>query len=246
MTGSVVPSDQAELVATSPCGSATTVLTITPCKLTAQALEQFLTAWGFALLGNHASIDSIVAACPQVRERAVILVDFINHEGQDETRLHDLRRLGSDVRILVIAKSLTDEAKLKILRCGGHGYIETSRDLTYLKKAIEELANGGQWFERRVLFEALGAQASEDVRSKQSLISQKESHEKLTDRERTVAELVRSGLRNKEIANKLNISEKTVKLHLNNVFHKLNVSSRVQLCIGMPPPPPPQTPSLGQ
>ena len=51
----------------------------------------------------------------------------------------------------------------------------------------------------------------------------------LTDRERTVVKFVGYGLRNKEIARKLDISETTIRLHLNRIYRKLGISSRLQL-----------------
>jgi len=55
--------------------------------------------------------------------------------------------------------------------------------------------------------------------------------EALSGRESQIADAVRLGLTNKEIARKLRISPTTVKTHLENIFHKLNVSHRVQLAM---------------
>jgi DNA-binding NarL/FixJ family response regulator len=53
----------------------------------------------------------------------------------------------------------------------------------------------------------------------------------LSQREREVVSLVASGYRNKEIANKLFISEQTVKTHLSNIFQKLEISDRLELAL---------------
>jgi DNA-binding NarL/FixJ family response regulator len=55
--------------------------------------------------------------------------------------------------------------------------------------------------------------------------------ERLSERESQIADAVRLGLTNKEIGRKLRISPTTVKTHLENIFHKLNVTHRVQLAI---------------
>ena len=55
--------------------------------------------------------------------------------------------------------------------------------------------------------------------------------EVLSERESQIADAVRLGLTNKEIGRKLRISPTTVKTHLENIFHKLNVSHRVQLAM---------------
>jgi DNA-binding NarL/FixJ family response regulator len=53
--------------------------------------------------------------------------------------------------------------------------------------------------------------------------------EALTDREREIARLVMSGLRNKSIASKLQLCEGTVKIHLHNIYRKLGIASRMAL-----------------
>jgi DNA-binding NarL/FixJ family response regulator len=55
----------------------------------------------------------------------------------------------------------------------------------------------------------------------------------LTAREREVAELISLGASNKEIADRLGITERTVKAHLTSVFQKLHLSSRLQLAVRM-------------
>ena len=54
---------------------------------------------------------------------------------------------------------------------------------------------------------------------------------KLSNREAEVAELVSKGLSNREVANKLFVTEKTVKFHLTNIYKKMNVKSRAQLIV---------------
>ena len=54
---------------------------------------------------------------------------------------------------------------------------------------------------------------------------------KLSNREAEVAELVSKGLSNKEVANQLFVTEKTVKFHLTNIYKKMNVKSRAQLIV---------------
>lgn len=207
------------------------VLTITPCRFLAQALQQSLVTWGFKVLGNYNDVDGAISARSSNTQTTIILVDSILVEQQVARCIEKLKRLVQDAKILVIAKVLANETKHEILGSGGHGYLETSRDEIYLKKAIEEVAIGGRWFERHVLLEAIEAWTLIGINLKTSI--KKEYLEKLTRRERTVAWLVRSSLRNKEIARKLGISEQTVKLHLNNIFHKLGISSRLQLCTSL-------------
>jgi DNA-binding NarL/FixJ family response regulator len=55
----------------------------------------------------------------------------------------------------------------------------------------------------------------------------------LTRRELEIADLISIGLRNKEIAFELGLSTGTVKMHLHNIYHKLNISGRLQLAVAV-------------
>jgi len=67
--------------------------------------------------------------------------------------------------------------------------------------------------------------------SDKSLPTKKDGTNKLTKMESKVIELIVGGFSNKEIANKLSISDKTVKAHLTNIFMKLNIENRYQLIV---------------
>jgi DNA-binding NarL/FixJ family response regulator len=81
---------------------------------------------------------------------------------------------------------------------------------------------GGQWLEHRAMQGAL-----QNVLHRED--GRRQAEEELTQREIMLVCLVAEGLRNKEIAARLNITEGTVKTHLRNVYRKLNRESRVAL-----------------
>jgi len=88
-----------------------------------------------------------------------------------------------------------------------------------LKKAVRAVAKGEVWMDKKTFKNILhGINAIG-----------KDKHASLSGREREVISLIGKGLRNKEIAQKLHISEPTVKSHLNRIFQKLNVKSRSEL-----------------
>jgi DNA-binding NarL/FixJ family response regulator len=107
----------------------------------------------------------------------------------------------------------TNSDKLMILSVGYRGYLTGEEDPVTVKKAIETVLAGQLWAERSVLSQ---------------LVSNREVPS-LTDREHQVLSLVIDGLTNKQIAQRLNIAEKTVKVYVSGVLAKLKAKGRTDL-----------------
>jgi DNA-binding NarL/FixJ family response regulator len=120
-------------------------------------------------------------------------------------------------KILVIDRELPTEELCKILLSGAHGFISYDEIETHLLAAIRTVANGRLRIAPEVL-EAFILHSRNTLKRKQ--------HSSLTERERSIAELLGRQLSNKEIASTLQITESTVKFHLGNIFGKLGVRTR--------------------
>lgn len=124
------------------------------------------------------------------------------------------------VKIVMITVSDDMFHLLEALKRGAQGYLlknlAPSTWIEYLRSIVNEEAP----LSRELAFQIL-----KDV----SLTAKKESAEGLTSREKEILSNVADGLTNKEIAEKLNISEHTVKNHLKNILQKLQLQNRVQL-----------------
>jgi len=107
----------------------------------------------------------------------------------------------------------------ELISRGAVGILPPSADSALLKKALKAVSEGELWIERKTLKDMLTSQN----------ISEKIVD--LTGREEEVTSLICQGYRNKEIAQKLNISEQTVKSHCNRVYKKVGVSDRVHLAL---------------
>jgi len=93
-----------------------------------------------------------------------------------------------------------------------------------LIKSIRKVAGGEIWLDKRMTSEVMKAfaKSTETGRREKPLLS---------DREKEIVQLVAQGYRNREIGEKLFISEQTVKNHLHNIFDKLGVSDRLELAL---------------
>lgn len=140
--------------------------------------------------------------------------------------LRHLSQVAPTTRILVMAMRSSKEKLESVRRDGARGIVEMGYDLETLGRAIEAVAAGRVWAHRATA--APGPEYNEAVRSKLPAFG---TDGRLTKREWEIAERVGRGLRNKDIALRLNISQETVKAHLNNIFRKLQLDSRVALGI---------------
>jgi len=126
--------------------------------------------------------------------------------------------------MLVIGDStMPDDIENKIpelVAMGVHGILSKETHLDVVKKAIKVIYVGELWLDRRLIKNILSYVNSV---AKRKII--------LTEKEREIIELICSGYRNKEIAQRLEITEQTVKSHCNKIFKKIGVTDRVQLVL---------------
>ena len=154
----------------------------------------------------------------------VLLFDYEALGPNSEGIISRLRRAASDTRVLVMATRSGDETTERVLRAGARGLVGKQLDLATLIRAIHAVSAGEIWANRRTTATTLahltdfspGAPAFEG---------------QLTKREQQIVDGVTRGLRNKEIARQLEISEKTVKSHLSNIFQKLGLEGRFALAL---------------
>ena len=166
----------------------------------------------------------------QLREGAsthhphLVLFDYEAFGPDSEGIIGRLHKAAPHTRTLVLAMGSGDETTLSVLRAGALGLVAKQLGYPALLAALRAVAAGELWANRRVAAQALDQLVPSNFRAQRL-----PSH--LTKREREVVDGVGRGLRNREIAHALGISERTVKSHLNNIFSKTRVSSRFALSL---------------
>jgi DNA-binding NarL/FixJ family response regulator len=150
----------------------------------------------------------------------VLLFDYEGLGPNVESTLQRLRRSAPGTRILVLSTRSGDETVERVLRSGASGLFGKQLEFSSLVYAIQKVAEGEIWARPSAAALAL---------EKLTGASAWPSKSDLTRREVEVADACSRGLRNKEIAKLLHITEKTVKGHLNNIFRKLHVTNRFAL-----------------
>lgn len=104
-----------------------------------------------------------------------------------------------------------------------NGYVLKNSEFGILKEAINTVVSGDTFIEPRLMNLLNSNLAKRDI--KKSMI------DALTKRELEILKLISKGMLNKEIASQLNISERTVKNHISNIFKKIDVSDRTQAAV---------------
>jgi two-component system response regulator NreC len=165
----------------------------------------------------------------EVTQPDVLLLDLIMPESDQLTILPQLRGRSPVTKILLLADYFDQELLFPLLWEGAQGYILKSATCSDLVRALRAIAAGEAWIERSVVSYLL----AELPRTQEEKLAQqgKGRRELLSARETEVARLVATGFSNKAIANRLSVSQKTVKSHLANIFKKLHINRRLQLAL---------------
>jgi DNA-binding NarL/FixJ family response regulator len=132
--------------------------------------------------------------------------------------LDDIRQLAALTKVVVLTASESVENAIVAMRLGARAVVQKRFAVQTLVEAIRAVAEGLVWMPP-----ALQAEVASQWSSPASKL--------LTSRETEIVRHVASGLRNAEIAQRLAITEATVKSHLNNIFDKLELRDRVELAV---------------
>jgi two-component system NarL family response regulator len=156
----------------------------------------------------------------------VMDVSMPGMSGVEATRI--IKREFPHIGIIALTMYEDQQYIFDLVRAGATGYLLKDSDSTEIVAAIRAMSRGESLIHPSVASKILAefSLLSEGKARKRSFLE----HD-LTEREITVLRLVADGKTNKEIANVLDLSEKTVKNHVRNIFHKLHVYDRTQAAI---------------
>jgi DNA-binding NarL/FixJ family response regulator len=136
--------------------------------------------------------------------------------------LREIHQAALPTRVVLLTASMDEDELLEAMRRGVGGVVLKEMTAPLLIQCIRKVYAGDQWLERRSIGRAMDKMLRREAGTR-------EVTQMLTPRELETVRLAASGLRNKEIADKLAICEGTVKMHLHRSYEKLQVDSRVAL-----------------
>jgi len=127
-----------------------------------------------------------------------------------------------EARVLLIVPTCSTQQETEIIEGGAWGILAYGELGSHGVRAIRTIRAGEIWGSRKALSSIVNAK----VRIATAQITQSKAMQTLTGREGEIVKLLQHGSSNKEIAAQLEISDKTVKTHLHNIFTKLNITGR--------------------
>ena len=177
-----------------------------------------------AMAGNRTEAIALAA-----REQPDVILIELEVDGEDALRfVPDIREAASKARVLILTGLKKQEGHQRAVQVGAVGVVFKNQEPEVLIKAVRKVHAGEVWLDRTTM----GSLFNEMTRKKLDGRDLDETRrESLTDRELQVISLIAEGLKNKQIAQRLFISETTVTHHLSSIFSKLDVSDRLELVI---------------
>ena len=176
---------------------------------------------GFKVEAQCPDGDAALSAVRTYRPDVVVL-DVRMPCGDGIAVLRAIKTERLPTRVVLLAACLDDEQMLEATRLGVGGVVLKEMAPRLVVQCIRKVAAGEPWLERRA-----AARAFEMLLRREA--GAREIGKILTAREIEVLRMTASGLRNRALADRLNISEGTVKTHLHSIYGKINVSSRAEL-----------------
>jgi len=172
--------------------------------------------------GNRSEALAVAAS----EQPNMIILDILLGDEDGLTFLPELREAATNARVLVLTGLRSSESQRRAILAGAMGVVLKEHAAEVLIKAINKVHQGEVWLDRSMMGGVLDemTQAPEIDPEKAKIAS-------LTDREREVMALIAEGLKNKQIGQRLFISETTVTHHLSSIFSKLDVSDRLELIV---------------
>jgi two-component system, NarL family, nitrate/nitrite response regulator NarL len=196
----------------------TDVLLADDHPMIASALEMLLRGTDYRLVGRARTGKEALAQIDQLKPDLVLL-DVNMPDGSGIDVLRRLRKAGEERPIILLTAGLDDPQLIAADDLEPNGIVLKTSDPALLLECMDGVLAGKTWVDPEIV------DRTEAAKKRAS------SRPALTPRERDLVDLVRQGLRNREIAARLGVTEGTVKVYLHAIFDKLGVATRTELAI---------------
>jgi len=157
----------------------------------------------------------------------IILMDINMPIKNGLQAIRELKERGCSAQIIVLTIHEDREYLLKSVKAGASGYVMKDAESDHLIEAIRDVYNGQTYVQPNITTSFI----KEFDEAHKPDVNKKLQHNNLTQREIEVLLLIAEGKNNREIAEELFISDKTVKNHVSNIFRKIDVSDRTQAAV---------------
>jgi two-component system nitrate/nitrite response regulator NarL len=196
----------------------TRVLLVDDHPMIAAALDMLLRGSSYELLGRARSVAEANREIARVKPDLVLL-DVNLPDGSGLDVLRRFARSRARPRTILLTAGMDEAQLLTAAELNPEGMVLKTSDPGLLTECMDAVVAGDRWIDPEIAERTRRAQERAD------------STPPLTRRERELIELVRQGLRNRDIAVELGVTEGTVKVYLHAIFDKLQVANRTELAL---------------
>jgi two-component system response regulator DevR len=178
----------------------------------------------FQVVGEANSAAEALAAMDGTQPNLIVCSHTGPSNGIADT-IRDLTKGAAYIPVVLLTGSRNPHAGSLAVEAGAKWIIWTKEAATDFRKALERVHSGEKWFDEPALLTRSAEKNGKNRRSHRA----SDIHHRLTNRERDVAALVTQGCTNREVGERLGITEVTVRHHLSSIFNKLQITNRFQL-----------------
>ena len=198
----------------------TTILLADDHPMIRTAIEVLLRDTEYEIVGTAATGDEAFGLLAGLRPE-LLLLDLHMPGGSGMEVIRRLQGADDAPPIIVLTAAVDDSSLMEAKALGVRGMVMKNSDPAYLLECLDNVRAGGTWIDPELTARAEELTQTFGDRQRASL----------APRERQLIRFVRQGLRNREIAKELGVTEGTVKVYLHAIFEKLNVNSRTELAV---------------
>lgn len=202
------------------------ILIVDDHSLVRQGLKQILELEkDMEIIGQAGDGEEAITKVQQLKPD-IVLLDINMPKLNGIQTLRRLKDIDKTIKVIMLTFHEDQEYLFETINLGANGYILKDAESESLVKAIRDVYKGSSY-----IYPTLASGLVEEFNRRDQRSQHAQRELSLTRREYEVLTLIADGLNNKEIANSLFISEKTVKNHVSNIFKKINVNDRTQAAI---------------
>jgi DNA-binding NarL/FixJ family response regulator len=154
----------------------------------------------------------------------VLVLDIRMPRGDGLKVLRTMREEEIPARVVLLTAAVEEEQLMEALRLGVGGVVLKEMAPQLVVEAVRQVHAGNRWLDKGSVHRALDRLLQRESGSQ-------EAAQALTPRELEIVRMVARGLRNRAIAEQLFITEGTVKIHLHNIYQKIEVNGRLELAV---------------
>lgn len=204
------------------------VLLITPFQIIQESLQILIEENRDMCVVDSISCFDKISDKTDLNKLDIILIYLMDDDSETVEIISKLLEKAPSVRIIIVTNSKDFTNQTRAIQLGAVGIVQKEQNAKILIEAIRQTYKGETWINQILLSKLFQEKTNKKNGSKSNDFLKAQT---ITTREKEVITLIGKGLKNKDIANRLGISEATVRHHLSSIYGKAGVEDRLNLVI---------------